>query len=457
VALATALCAAAVPAAHAQDNAPGSLPNLVSELIPSVVNITTIQLKATPTAPEQQGQGTATAARGSYKRIVGSGFIVRDDGFIVTNRHVIDGGVGFLVTFSDGVTVPAKFVAAAAGIDVAVLKIDTDRKLKAVKIGNSDALRQGDEVIAIGNPLGLASTVTHGIVSALDRDISSSRVDDFIQTDATINHGNSGGPLFNAAGEVIAVNTAIFGATEEGGSIGLNFAIPINDVVWTVLQFRDIGRVRAGWLGADFQSMTQDLANNMGLTSPAGAVVTRVIEKSGADGKLLPGDVILAVAGQPQHNAREVLRTIARAKLDQPVSLRIWRNGGLADVDVTVSEYPQSRTFSLPTPPATSPDVERNLGMTLKPLDEQARRDLGLGPTDTGVLVEEVALGSEAQYQRVRAGDAILMLQQAPVTKTEDVESMIASARQLSLASLRMLMQGSSGRYWVALRLHPPT
>jgi serine protease Do len=294
MALTTALLSAR-PAIAAAVEDPG-LPDLVATLLPSVVNVTTTRYKNIQIPPNNAV--IAQAAEPDKSIWYGSGFIISTDGYVITNKHVVHNGISFKVTLSDGAQYPADLIGEAVCCDLAVLKVVANRPFVPVKLGDSNTLRQGDFVIAIGNPLGFNGTVTTGIVSALNRDFHFTEFDDYIQTDAAVNEGNSGGPLFNAKGEVIGVNSALYTTATSTGNIGIGLAIPINDAKFIVSHMRnaEMMSMRPAYLGVQIQSLTPDLADAYGLPGPWGSIVLKVLDGSpAARGKLRPGDIITPV------------------------------------------------------------------------------------------------------------------------------------------------------------------
>ncbi len=419
---------------------------LVASLLPSVVNITTTLYATSP-----DGSPLPPGSFPAKKQIVGSGFVVRPDGYIVTCRHVVEGGVVFTVTLDDGTSLSAEVVAKADGIDLAVVRVHAGRPLTAVKVGDSSEIRQGESVFAIGNPLGLASTVTHGIVSALDRNIGKSLVDNFIQVDAAINPGNSGGPLFNDRGEVIGVTTAILSL--DAGSSGLGFAIPSNDAKFVVLQLQKYGQVRPAALNVRVQQVTPELAASMNLPSAVGSLVLDVPQGSSSSAILREGDVILAVNGQDQASPRSLLRTVAEMAIGETVKLDVVRNGEhLLLTDVT-AEPPRSTDASATAVITLPASVTRSLGMVFAPLDPASASKLALVGSRPGVLVRSVVGGSEAAFRQVHEGDVILTIGDKAVASSEQAQAAIDVAREDKQPFVRMLTQSADGKRWVALEL----
>jgi serine protease Do len=339
-----------VHSSQAKGVGPDGFAEIVQPLLPAVVNISSTQkmeaqpdpqdMPEMPQFPEgspfqdffeqfmENRQGMPMVPQAS----LGSGFVIdAQNGYIVTNNHVIRDAEEIRVTFQDDITIPAELIGTDEKTDLAVLKVKTDHKLTAVSFGNSDVLRVGDWVVAIGNPFGLGGTVTAGIVSARARDINSGPYDDFIQTDASINRGNSGGPMFDLKGQVIGINTAIF--SPSGGSVGIGFAIPSALAKPVIDQIIKFGRTRRGWLGVRIQEVTDDIAESLGLPNNQGALVASVTEKGPAQAAgLEAGDVILELNGQKVSAMRSLPRLVAEAPIDTEADLVFWRDGkALAD------------------------------------------------------------------------------------------------------------------------------
>ena len=293
---------------------------LVATLLPSVVNISTVRTDA----PDREGPATDKNTPPARRKSLGSGFVIDPTGIIATNRHVIEGAVEITVTFNDGRILGGSLMAVAAGTDLALLKVYPDAPLTAVKWGDSDKLRPGMPVIAIGNPLGYSSSVTAGIISALERDIKSSLYDDYIQTDASINQGNSGGPLFNMRGEVIGIDTAILTTAGSSGSIGIGFALPSNDAQFIIDRLRRFGRVRPGWIGLGTQPMSSALAEAVGLKGPGGVMVTSIRDdRPGLKDIFQLGDVLLEVDGNPIKDVRTFNRAVGGTPVGEVVPMLI--------------------------------------------------------------------------------------------------------------------------------------
>jgi serine protease Do len=452
---------------------PESFAELADALLPAVVNISTTQtLEGHPgieipgfppgspfeeffkefferNQPRDQQQRRATS--------LGSGFIVDPSGYIVTNNHVIQDADEITVILHDDTRLPAKLVGRDAKTDVAVLKVEPTIKLPAVPFGDSDQLRVGDWVVAIGNPFGFGGTVTAGIISARNRDINSGPYDDFLQTDASINRGNSGGPMFNLDGQVIGVNTAIF--SPSGGSIGIGFAIPSNIAGPIVKQLIDTGSVQRGWIGVRIQEVTKEIADTLGLKEPKGALVASVIENGpAAAAGIRAGDVITEFAGRPVGEMRRLPRIVADTKVGDTVEVKVWRENKDRTLQVKVEalDEGEAQLAAQETPgkgaAAQSQKVE-GLGFSVAALDEASRERYEIAAETKGAVVTEVDAAGPAGEKGLRAGDVIVEVSQEEVTKPADVVAKIKAAKDAGRKSVLLLVEGEGGMRFVALRL----
>lgn len=435
IALLTAI-ALVLPASAMAKQAPSELADLVERLLPAVVNV--INVSYVP-ADEKVPDGPL-----KKKLSYGSGFVIDPKGLIATNRHVTEHGSEYFITFSNGRRLRADLVAQAVGIDLALLKARTTQPLPTVKIGTSVGLRRGDAVIAIGNPLGYSSSVSTGIISALNRDLGMGRFDHFLQTDAEINQGNSGGPLFNAAGEVVGINSAILTVAGSTGSVGIGFAIPIDDARMLGAQIEKYGRPRPAWLGAVLQPLTADLADSLVLPGPWGAIVTAIEPNSPAlAAKLQVGDVILGLDGVDLSDQRAVYRAIIAHDIGATVHVNVWRDGARASVAAVLGEYPDAHTLDpfVNAPPGRPvPKPTADLGMSL-----------AVDPK--GVVVAAVAPGGVADDEHIAPGEVIAMVQGDAVKTPAEVQQHLDALRARDVATTRVLTTGPGGSRWVALRL----
>lgn len=439
--------------------APESFAELAEKISPSVVNITTASLVAAPMdggpmvpegSPFDDFFRDFGNPEGGPQRseALGSGFVISEDGFIVTNNHVIEGADEITIEFFGGEKLPAKLVGTDPKTDIALLKVEADKPLPFVTFGNSDLMRVGDWVVAMGNPLGQGFSVSAGIVSARNRELSGT-YDDYIQTDAAINRGNSGGPLFNMDGQVIGVNTAIL--SPNGGSIGIGFSMASNVVTKVVDQLKEFGETRRGWLGVRIQDVTPDIAESMGIEQAAGALVTDVPDGPSKDAGIQPGDVITMFNGQPVGDAGDLTRRVADAPVGEAVPVVILRDGGTQTVQVTLGRREEAEAQTLPASSDTPPEpAEMNLlGLTLAPLDDALRDRLGLEAGAEGLIVMQVDPASEAYTKGLREGDLITEAGQARVTRLQDLQDRVEEAKAAGRKSILLLIRrGGDPRFF---------
>jgi serine protease Do len=399
--------------------------------LPSVVNITSFVADTSAATQMNAADVPANQDQGHPKFQHGSGFIIDPSGVILTNYHVIDGAYDIQVMLSDGARVPGRIIATAPTFDLALVKVDAGKRLTAVRWADSDKVQIADPVFAAGNPLGIGLSISSGIVSALNRNISSSPYDDFIQTDAAINHGNSGGPLFNRNGEVIGVDTAIISPT--AGSVGLGFAIPANDARFIADRLLRDGSMRLAYLGIRIEEVTHDVATALGLPRPMGSIVAAVSPDSpAASAGLQVGDVILHYDNQTPSDDRALLRAIARSIIGRAVPVTILRAGHKQTMQVTPGESPETMTTAgavsgQASRPATL--VPANLGVSLRTLTADLRARNGLQAQQAGVLVVGVAAGTDAFDRGLAPGDVILRMQGTDVHSPEEEQAAVDAAR----------------------------
>jgi serine protease Do len=465
--------------------APDSFADLAAKLLPAVVNISSTQSAQAragtpgagpevpmfpPGSPFEQffkdflnrnrpgGRGGEAQPQQPERRMqsLGSGFIIDPSGLVVTNNHVIDGADEITVTLQDNTSLKAKLVGRDETGDIALLQVKPDKPLPAVPFGDSDAERVGDWVLAIGNPFGLGGTVTAGIVSARGRDIRQGPYDDFIQTDAAINRGNSGGPLFNMDGQVIGMNTAIY--SPSGGSIGIGFSIPANMVKAVVAQLKDFGHPRRGWLGVRIQQVTPDIAESLGLKDSTGAMVAGVNDGGPADkAKIRNGDIILKFNNQDVKEMRSLPRIVADSEVGKSVPVVLWRDGKEVTLQATLAEKPDDAQVAAATttdkPAAAKPTEISGLGLKLAPITQEMKDKFSLGTDQKGVVITDVSPNSSAAERGLKAGDVIVEVQQGEVTSPADVQKKVDSVRKESRKSVLMLIQRQDGLQWVPLTL----
>jgi len=449
-------------------SAPDSFADLAEKISPSVVNITTSTTVASPAAGDgpvappgspfedffrdfldQQDQGEDRAPRRS--EALGSGFLISADGYIVTNNHVIEGADQIEVEFFDGERLPAKLIGTDPKTDIALLKVQGEKPLPFVVFGDSDVMRVGDWVVAMGNPLGQGFSVSAGIVSARNRALSGT-YDDFLQTDAAINRGNSGGPLFNINGEVIGVNTAIL--SPNGGSIGIGFSMASNVVKQVVDQLQKYGETRRGWLGVKIQDVTPDVADAMGLASAKGALVTDVPEGPAMDAGVKSGDVITAFDGVAVGDTRELVRRVGNTEVGKAVDIEVFRAGKTELLKITLGRR-ELAEGEKPVPAAAEkpaePVISELLGLTLSPVTPDIATELGLDPDQEGLVVSKVDEMSEAYEKGLRVGDLITEAGQQKVTSAADLEARVADAKEAGRKSVLLLIRRDGEPRFVAL------
>jgi serine protease Do len=468
--------------------APDSFADLAEKLAPAVVNISSLQaVQAKADRPDSpafppgspfeqffhdfmerhgQGQGQGHDGGGGDQpdqpsrrgQALGSGFIIDPSGIIVTNNHVIEGADEITVTLHDGTSLKAKLVGHDDRSDVAVLKVTSDKPLPFVPFADSDTARVGDWVLAIGNPFGLGGSVTAGIVSARGRDIRQGPYDDFIQTDAAINRGNSGGPLFNMDGQVIGINTAIY--SPSGGSIGIGFAIPANMAKLVVAQLRDYGHAKRGWLGVQIQQVTPDIADGVGLHPPRGAMVAGISDNGpAAAAKIRGGDIILSFNGQDVKEMRTLPRIVAETEIGKQVPVTLWRDGKEMTVQASIAELPDDvqQVSTSPAAPKKAPVNQAvdigGLGLKLSPITDELRTKYSIGADQKGVVVTDVAPNGDAAQRGLKAGDVVVEVQQEAVNSPADVQERVDRFRKLNRKTVLMLIQNSDGLRWVPLPL----
>jgi serine protease Do len=389
---------------------------------------------------------------------LGSGFIIDPSGIIVTNNHVIDGADEITVTLQDNTSLKAKLIGRDERVDLAVLQVipPKGKTLTAVQWGDSDKARVGDWVLAIGDPFGLGGTVTAGIVSARGRDINQGPYDDFIQTDAPINRGNSGGPLFDMDGHVVGINTAIY--SPSGGSIGIGFSIPSNLAKNVVAQLRNFGHAKRGWLGVRIQEVTPEIAESVGLKTPSGAMIAGINEGGpAAKGELKPGDIVLSFNGQDIKEMRNLPRIVAETEINKQVPVVVWRNGAQETLQVTVAEMPDdvkqaSAEDTAPAAPvAPKSTALAGLGVQIAPISPMTRSRYRIAPDQKGVVITDVKGDSIAAMRGLQAGNVIMEVQQESVATTGDVEQKLSRARAAHRKSVLLLVQTQDGMRFVPL------
>ncbi|HCL62760.1 MAG TPA: serine protease [Rhizobiales bacterium] len=447
---------------------PDSVADIAEGLQDSVVNISTTQTLKGPAESKPTGPGPKGSPfeeffddffddqdkEGLPRKVssLGSGFVIDPSGLVVTNNHVIEGADEIIINFTDGSKLKVtKILGHDPKTDLALLQVEPKKPLKAVTFGDSSKMRVGDWVMAIGNPFGLGGSVTVGIISATKRDINAGPYDDFLQTDAAINRGNSGGPLFNMDGQVIGVNTAII--SPSGGSIGIGFAVPSNSAVQVVDQLKQYGETRRGWLGVHVQNVTQEIADSLGMPQPSGALVANVSPNSpAAAAGLQPSDVILKFDGQPIDNMRSLPRAVASTAIGKSVPVELLRKGQTVDVNVTVGRLPEDEeaedgagTNGGEEEQETKPEREELLGLSIAPLTEELRNQYGIGRAVEGVVITEVKPDSPAAQKDVKPGDVIVEVTQEKVKQPQDVRARLLAVKKSGRRSVLLLLSDAKG------------
>jgi serine protease Do len=463
-------------AAQAQSTTLPNVADLADRLLPAVVEIS-VESKApgaaaAPDMPQlpddspfkdffddffKKRQGGDEGGGGRTVSSMGSGFIIDASGVIVTNNHVVEGAESIEVHLQDGTILKAELKGRDAKTDLAVLTVNPDKPLPVVGFGNSDTLRIGEWVMAIGNPFGLGGSVSLGIVSARNRDINAGPYDDFIQTDAAINKGNSGGPLFNMNGEVVGINTAIFSPT--GGSVGIGFSVPANTARAVVDQLAKYGETRRGWLGVKVQSVTDDIAESMGLGKPKGALVADVTEGSpGKAAGLEPGDVITEFNGKPITEMKELPRAVAETEIGKDVVVKALRKGKEMEFTVAIGRLEDGEKLVAAQDDKAAVDAATAtvLGMTVSTLTDELRARFKTDEKIAGAVVVEVAQDGTASEKGVEAGDVILEAGGKTVAAASDVSEAVAAADKAGKSSVLLLLSkaGKTGETrFIALKI----
>ena len=444
--------------------------DLVEELMPSVVNINVTKEEQVAGIP-RFNLPEGTPFEEYFRRFMnpdegrlptqpvigaGAGFIVSKDGYIVTNHHVVVGASEVQIETLDGTFMEATLVGADPNTDIALLKVESATPLSSVAFGNSDEVRVGDTVLAIGNPHRFGFSVSTGIVSARNRQLSGP-FDDFIQTDAAINLGNSGGPLFNTDGEVIGVNTLILSSQSMpsgGGSIGIGFSMASNVVTNVVDQLREFGTTRRGWLGVRIQPVTDDLAAALGMDAPSGALVAELLDGPASEAGLQRGDVILTFDGKDVPSSRDLVLMIAETPSDTKVMIGVLRQGEMQMVEVELASREQAEAVGVASAAPVEPEKESAvLGIVVAEITPDVRDSLVLGENDRGVVVVDVDAESDAYSKDIRRGDLILEVDYEPVADPDDFVAKVDEAKEAGSKSLLIFVQRSDVSRYLALSL----
>ncbi|HYY84865.1 MAG TPA: DegQ family serine endoprotease, partial [Beijerinckiaceae bacterium] len=478
--LVAAVLLVAAQALPALARGPESLADLADQVMGAVVNIsaaTTVEARGRtlPQMPQgtpfedlfeeffnrrgQQGPGGGDAPQQRQRRSnsLGSGFVIDASGIIVTNNHVIGDANEITVIFHDGQRLKAEIIGKDSKIDLAVLRVKPEKPLKAVPFGDSDKMRPGDWVMAIGNPFGLGGSVTAGIVSARGRNIESGPYDNYIQTDASINKGNSGGPLFNMNGEVIGINTAILSPT--GGSVGIGFAVPAATATAVIDQLRQFGETRRGWLGVRIQNVDDATAEALNLGGARGALVAGVDEKGPAKpAGIEVGDVITRFDGKEVKDSRDLPRIVASTPVGKAVDVTVVRKGKEQVKSVTLGrleDNDRQQQAGLNQPPAEAPSVTRQaLGLNLSSISDEVRKRFSIKENVKGVVVTRVDPNSPAADKRIQPGDVVVEVGQEPVATPADVTRRLDQLKKDGRKSALLLVSNAQGEVrFVALSL----
>lgn len=446
----------AAPVANAQAPDPRlGFADMIEKLSPAVVNVSTTQKVKSggvqmfgnfPNTPEMEpfrdfferyGQMQGGQPQEREVTSLGSGFVVDASGFIITNNHVIEDADEITVTLANNDKYKAKIVGRDKKVDLALLKVETKHALPFVSFGDSDVMRVGDWVVAIGNPYGLGGTVTQGIISARQRSINAGPFDDFLQTDAPINRGNSGGPLFNINGEVIGINTAIF-SPSGGGSVGIGFAIPSALAKPVIAQLKEFGRTHRGWIGIKIQEVSDEMADSVGLSKPMGALILDTTpDAPAAKAGIQAGDVVTRFAGKDIREMRQLPRIVAESKIGSNVDVTYFRKGKSFTTSIKIGEMEEEKDGSTPVKSGKNNNTQSNenasgssfLGMSLVPLNNQLRGELRLQSTVQGLVVLGVANDSPALKRGLKRGDVIAAANGEVVKDINSLKKIFAEAK----------------------------
>ena len=445
-----------------------SFADLAEKLTPSVVNISTVHQ---PDENAETGENAFSSPnpaidrffnqKGNNQTALGSGFIISEDGYIITNNHVIDQAEEITVTLSDNGTETARLVDVDPKTDLALIKIDTKKKLTPAVLGDSDKIRVGDWVLAIGNPFGLGGSVTAGIVSAKSRDIEAGPYDNFIQTDASINQGSSGGPMFDMNGEVIGINSAIFSTT--GGSMGIGFAIPVNLAKWVVEQLKNKGEVKRGWIGVKIQPNSEEIAASVGLNAQEGVLVSGLNEGASAgEAGITAGDIILSFDGYPIDNTKNLSRMVAETEIGRKVKIELWRNKQRVPLTVDILEMPEEtepaseKTTAEPERKTSGTDDDgmiEELDIRFSEITPELMDRYSLSAEAKGVVITEIRPGSDAEEKGLRTGDVVAKIDKKDVFTLADVRNYVNEAKMENNRPVLLLVQDKGTVHFAALKL----
>ncbi len=467
------VCLIVTPSLSIARGAPESFADLSEKLLPAVVNVYTTQnikvdpnrsprstefedlfRRFMPPGAQEEGRGGSSRPHVQQRRSLGSGFIIDASGIIITNNHVIKDADEVSIKLHDGTELKATVIGKDDKVDLAVLKVETDKDLPFVNFGDDTKSRVGDWVLAIGNPFDLGGTVTAGIISTRNRDIHSGPYDQYIQTDASINRGNSGGPMFNMDGEVIGINTAIY--SQSGGNIGIGFAIPSTQAAKVISQLREFGHTKRGRIGVRISTVTDEIAESLGMDEAIGAMVNSVEDDSPASrADVKFGDIIIEFDGQKIETQRELPTVVANTVIGKTVKMVVLRKGEKLSLKITIEELDESQPQDGDDGQGGSAEnAETVLGLTLNELDDQARTDLEIGEEIHGVLITAVDydLGVE-ELRQIRRGDVIVEVTQKEVSSVDDVKEQIASLKKAGRKVILLSLYRRGTYFHVPLKL----
>jgi serine protease Do len=447
-----------------ESGAPFSFADLVERVSPSVVTITVEETVNEQSGfdpqdiPEpfrnffnQFGQGQQAEPRKAVA--MGSGFVIDKSGYIVTNNHVVDGGKKITVKFPDGRAFDAKLIGTDAATDIALLKVKADHPLPAVEFGDDRQARVGDWVIAVGNPFGLSNTVTAGIISSIGRDVGNGPYTDFIQIDAPINRGNSGGPTFDIQGKVIGMNSMIF--SPSGGSVGIGFAIPSSTIHDVVGQLLAHGRVARGYLGVEIQSITPEMAASFSNKAMKGAIVSSITPGSpAAIAGFAPGDIVVAVNGKPVEDSRDLTRRVASLPAGASAAFTVVRNGTPRTLNAKIGAKKDDRVASNDAPQrGAPPSTAEAMGLGLAAVTPETRRAYNLDNGVNGVVITRVDPNSDAADKGLQPGDVVVSVGNRPVHSPQEIKAVVQAAQASGHNTVLVLVTGQGGQRFVAIKL----